>query len=209
MTLNRILFAALLLGEGVAICAWSAQPSISETAEFSAIEGNPRLRAWLESWHETLPGLLVSAFQVQSSEPFPEQGAHRSTLSKGDSLRGCCWTAVVASPDGHHAVGWTPQTQEPHSDVYLIDAGSREAVRVLQCGTTCQYEQVIWLDARHFVIAGAFESSGKGRSNYRPVSYRPTLVLFDLDTNTTTELGGPVVSSRTAMEHARRLRAQQ
>jgi hypothetical protein len=206
--LNRILFAALLLGAELTACVWSAQPPTSIPPELSAIEENSHLQIWLESWDEALPGLLASAFQITSSKPFPEQGAHRSTLLE-NSLWGCCWTAVVASPDGHHAVGWTPQPKEPHSDVYLIDAVNREAVRVFQCGTTCSYEQVIWLDPRRFVITGVFEDALNRQGKDWVVGYSPTLVLFDLTTNTTTQLSGPVVSSRTATERTRRLRAQQ
>jgi hypothetical protein len=186
---------------------WSAQPPTSIPPELSAIEENSHLQTWFESWDEALPGLLASAFQIASSEPLPEQG-HRSTLLE-NSLWGCCWTAVVASPDGHYAVGWTPQPQEPHSDIYLIDAVNREAVRVFQCGTACKYEQVIWLDPRRFVIAGVFEGVLNRQGRNSVVGYSPTLVLFDLTTNTITQLSGPMVGSRTATERARRLRAQQ
>ena len=206
MTLNRILFAALLLGGELTACAWAAQPPTSIPPELIAIEENSHLQTWFESWDEALPGLLASAFQT-SFKPFPELGAHRSTLLE-NSLWGCCWTAVIASPDGHHAVGWTPQPKEPHSDVYLIDAVNREAVRVFQCGTTCSYEQVIWLDPRRFVIAGVLEGASKRQGKDSVVGYSPTLLLFDLTTNTTTLLIGPMVSSRTAEERARRLRAQ-
>lgn len=194
--MNRILFAALLLGTELTACVCSAQPPTSLPPELSAIEENSHLQAWFESWDETLPGLLASAFQIKPSNPFPEQGAHRSALAEGNSLRGCCWTAVVASPDGQHAVGWTPRPQEPHSDIYLIDAIHREAVRVFQCGTPCTYEQVIWLDPRRFVLAGVFESSWKRQGNSSVIGYSPTLVLFDLATSTTTQLIGPEISSK-------------
>jgi hypothetical protein len=204
--LNRILFAALLLGVELTACVCSAQPPTSIPPELSAIEENSHLQTWVESWDEALPDLLASTFQITSSEPL-ERG-HRSTLLE-NSLRGCCWTAVVASPDGHYAVGWTPQPLEPHSDVYLIDAVKREGVRVFQCGTTCKYEQVIWLDPKRFVIAGVFESSLGRQGNSWVIGYSPTLLLFDFATGITTQLSGPVVSSRTATERARRLRTQQ
>ena len=209
VTLNRILSAALLLGVELTACVWSAQPPTSIPPELNAIEENSHLQTWFESWDEAPPGLQASAFQITSSNPFPEQGAHRSTLREDSSHLGCCWTAVVASPDGHHAVGWTPQPLEPHSDVYLIDTVKREGVRVFQCGTPCKYEQVIWLDPRRFVIAGVFESSLGRQGKSWVIGYSPTLLLFDLATGTTTQLSGPVVSSRTATERARRLRTQQ
>src|SRR5262245_37742638 len=188
------LIVATLMYWGVASAiAWGVGPPAANDASsaLSSIDANPDLNAWLNMWRTFAPGLDGADFHANSSEPFPIQDAHRFVMPKGKGLWDFGqWAAVVSSPDGSHAIGWSSDVGEPDSQAYLIDLKTREAVRVLSCGTPCRYDLGAWLDAKRFVVAGTEESSDRSPSS----GHNLWLSLFDLDAGVVTRLKGPFVN---------------
>lgn len=172
--------------------AWPAEPPSHILGEIlSALEKNPDLKAWHDIYVSlgVVPKRDSSTFHLESTESFPNPYAHRFMMPVEKGFPDSSSAAVVTSPDKTHALLWSPRSGEIDSHAYLVDLRTREAVRVVQCGSPCIVELCAWLTPRHFVITAVWENP----EETRPTGYHLRFLHFDLDTDIVTHFRGPTL----------------
>lgn len=194
-----IVTAALTFCLAFSATAWSAEPPSPILEEIlAALEKNPDLKAWhdIHISRGTVRKLDSSAFRLESSGSFPDRHAHRFIMAAGKGFPDSASPAVVTSPDKTRALLWSPMSGEIDSDAYLANLETREAVRVIQCGSPCIVELGAWLAPRRFVITAVWE-------NLEEAGHHLRFIHFDLDTDIVTHFRGPTLKPGVGQEVSR------
>ena len=197
-----IVMAAFLCWLTSPAIAWPAEPPSHILGEIrAALEKNPDLEAWHHIYISLgiVPKLDSSAFRFEYAESFPDLHAHGFIMEVEDGFPDSTSAVFVRSPDRTHALFWSPMGGDIDSDASLVNLETREAVRVVQCGSSCIVELCAWLAPRQFVIALVWENQDESGL----VGYHLRFLHFDLAAGIVSHFRGPTLKPGVDEERSR------
>lgn len=182
----------------------AAMPQASAPAEPQPIEpenvalAEAHLKDWFKAWKAVAAGFDIRLFKKVMEGDIGGYSYPPGTWRLDERRR----PLYVFSPDRTRFVdpyggmelvevnGRLMAAFDIDSSVTLYDLKTSQALRLAFCGTTCTFDDAIWLSNDLIAVVGRSEEWSCGTSS-QPCSWVPMLILFDLSRKTNSIYLGP------------------